>query len=308
MKKLFKSYFSFSKKEFNGIIVLFFLIILVLAFPYLFEYFKVPEVYDSRSFREEVARFESSARKSDKNFANRNDESAGSTSAKAIYFEFDPNNLTEEKWLKLGLSSRQIKVIKNYEAKGGKFFKKEDLQKIYSITAAQYSKLEPYIAIEKNYFGRKEFSQKSNSERVEKRYPAKKEFEVVELNSADSTSLETIKGIGPAFAIRILKYRNRLGGFYSVEQLKEVYGLDSSMFNNLKTQVKVNRNSIVKTNINTAVFEDLKQSPYLTYKQINAIINYRKQHGLYKSIEDFKKIAILNDGILRKIEPYIIFE
>ncbi len=306
MKNLLKSYFSFSKKEFNGILVLCLLIILVLTFPYIFEYFKVPEVYDSSKFRQEVANFESSARKSDQSFTNNRIDR--STSAKAIYFDFDPNNLAEEKWLKLGLSNRQIKVIKNYEAKGGKFYKKEDLQKIYSITAAQYSKLEPYIQIEKGYFNRKEYHPKSFAKKNQTPYPAKKEFEIVELNSADSASLETVKGIGPAFAIRILKYRTRLGGFYSVEQLKEIYGLDSVMFDNLKTQVKVNRNSISKTNINTAVFDDLKRSPYLTYRQINAILNYRKQHGLYKSIEDFRKIAILNDGILRKIEPYIIFE
>jgi competence protein ComEA len=127
-------------------------------------------------------------------------------------------------------------------------------------------------------------------------------------NVADSAALESIRGIGPAFASRILKYRNRLGGFYKKEQLMEVYGLDSAMFGLLEGQILVDPSSIRTININTATFEEMKKHPYLTYKQMNAIIQYRKQHGSYHSIVDLTKIAILNDEILRKIEPYLTYQ
>jgi competence protein ComEA len=309
MKKLLKEYFSFSKKEYNGILVLFALIILVLVFPYVYARLKTPEVYDTESFKKEIALFKSSAQKRSYSDYNKLKDHIEDTELRGTYFLFDPNQLPASEWRKLGLAERQIRVIKNYESKGGKFYKKEDLQKIYTISASQYSKLEPYIRIEKSSsFTQKEYSKPKTWENKKPAYTGKRATILVELNSADSTQLETIRGIGPAFALRILKYRQRLGGFHSKEQLREIYGLDSAMFETLKDQVWVEGNSIQKINVNTALFDDLKRSPYLSYKQINAIIQYRKQHGIYHSPEDLKKIAILNEEILRKIAPYLLFE
>ena len=217
----------------------------------------------------------------------------------SAYFEFNPNNLPVAQWKKLGLSDRQIKVIKNYEAKGGKFYKKEDLQKIYSISAKDYSRLEPYINIPERSFS----NTYVNSPKIFKVKP----MVVVEINHADSEQLTTIRGIGPAFASRILKYRNRLGGFYRKDQLLEVYGLDSAKYQEIANQVEIDGSGINKVNINTCSFDDLKRNPYLTFKQINAIIQYRKQHGNYKNSKDLKNIAILTDEVIDKIEPYFSY-
>src|SRR5690606_23074537 len=135
----------------------------------------------------------------------------------------------------------------------------------------------------------------------------KREAAMVDLNTADSAALEMLPGIGPAFASRILKYRNKLGGFHDKEQLLEVYGMDSARYYNLEKQLLVNPAAIKKLNINTAEFADLKPFPYLSYKQMNAIIQYRRQHGNFKNIDDMKGVAILNEDILRKIAPYISF-
>ncbi|RYY06976.1 MAG: helix-hairpin-helix domain-containing protein, partial [Sphingobacteriaceae bacterium] len=116
-----------------------------------------------------------------------------------------------------------------------------------------------------------------------------------------------IKGIGPAFATRILKYRNRLGGFYRKAQLMEVYGLDSTKYEEISNQIEINAEAILKINLNTCDFDQLKQNPYLSFKQINAIIQYRKQHGSFKSSSDLKNIAILNDEVIRKLEPYLSY-
>lgn len=131
---------------------------------------------------------------------------------------------------------------------------------------------------------------------------------VIELNTADTAQLTTLPGIGGSFAKRIVGYRNHLGGFYSKEQLKEVYGIDEEKYAGLQAQIKVDASRIKKIAINKADFDDLKYFPYLTFKQMNAIIRFREQHGDYSSIGDMRNIAILDDEILRKIEPYLVFK
>jgi competence protein ComEA len=145
----------------------------------------------------------------------------------------------------------------------------------------------------------------ANTARLYKKAPA---GEVIELNTADSAKLTTLHGIGPSFARHIINYRNRLGGFYRKEQLKEVFGLDSSTYSGLQAQVRVDASHVKKIPVNSITFEALSHFPYLTYKQINAIIQFRDQHGEYESLDDMKNIAILNEGILRKIEPYLAFK
>ena len=130
----------------------------------------------------------------------------------------------------------------------------------------------------------------------------------IELNTADSARLTTVRGIGGSFAIRIIRYRNRIGGFHNKEQLKEVYGLDSAKYAEIKDQLTVDPSAVIKVNINTISFASLRQSPYLSYKQASAIIEYRTQHGNYNSIDDVASVAIITPDVLHKIEPYIKFK
>ncbi|WP_378986756.1 ComEA family DNA-binding protein [Pedobacter lithocola] len=217
-------------------------------------------------------------------------------------FKFDPNTIDAAGWETLGLSPKQAQSIVNYRNKGGKFYKAEDLKRMYTISPEMYNKLLPYVDIE-NKGGTFE----KNDFQYEKQEYVKRAPVVIEINQADSAGLDQIKGIGPAFATRILKYRERLGGFYKKEQLMEVYGLDSIKFNEIKDQVLINPSAIRTININTADFNSLKSSPYLSYKQINAIIQYRKQHGNYKSANDLKKVAILTPQVVDKLTPYLSF-
>ena len=131
---------------------------------------------------------------------------------------------------------------------------------------------------------------------------------VIELNSADSAKLTELQGIGPSFARRIVNYRNRLGGFVNKEQLKEVFGMDDDRYAEMQAQVSIDPSQIQKIQINKVDFDGLKHFPYLTFKQMNAIVQFREQHGDYTSLNDMRNIAILNDEILRKIEPYIDFK
>ncbi|MGZ3873188.1 MAG: ComEA family DNA-binding protein [Mucilaginibacter sp.] len=131
---------------------------------------------------------------------------------------------------------------------------------------------------------------------------------IIELNTADSAKLTELNGIGPSFARRIISYRDKLGGFVRKEQLKEVFGLDSEKYAAMQAQVSVNTADIKKMPINTVTFEQLSRFPYLSYKQMNAIIQFREQHGEYESFADLKNIAIMDDATLEKIKPYITFK
>jgi competence ComEA-like helix-hairpin-helix protein len=170
---------------------------------------------------------------------------------------------------------------------------------MYAISPQKYKQLLPYITIDNNN------QYKSNG--FTKSAYVKKELQIIEVNTADTLLLDEIKGVGAAFARRIVKYRDRLGGFYKKEQLLEVYGVDSIKFAEIKDQIRIDVTAIKKININAAEFQDLKSNPYLNYKQINAIIQYRKQHGNYNDINDLRKILILNAQIIQNLTPYLSF-
>ena len=293
-----KSFLSFSKKELNGIFLLVTLIIIVLAGPWFFKKLSKSSKYNFENFKREAESFKNASQLNLVNDVKIN-------ISKVQYFKFDPNSISDSEWAQLGLSDKQINVLRNYVNKGGKFFKKEDLKRIYSIPESQYQLLEPYIHITEIKSERKSATKITFSKAAQSNL--KSQFSVIEINSADSVTLLKIRGIGPSFASRIIRFRNRLGGFYKLEQLQEVYGIDSLKFSQIKDQIRVDADLIQKINVNTATFEQFKRQPYLSYKQINALIQYRRQHGNFKTIDDLKKIMVLNEEIIRKIEPYFSF-
>jgi competence protein ComEA len=301
MKTLLNNYFGFTKREFNGLLALLAILLVVSVFPYFYaSYFLKPQTVNL----EEQSAIEklSLVNQQQPNYYSkvRNQIEDNEVRPTTSLHKFDPNTIDVVEWQELGLSLKQGQSIVNYTNKGGKFYKPEDLQKMYTITPQKYKELLPFIEI-------KQGLQLDNKTYPEKSTYVKKEAVIVDINSADTLQLDEIKGVGAAFARRIANYRNKLGGFYKKEQLLEVYGLDSLKYNEIKDQIKINAANINKININTAEFNDLKNHPYLKYKQINAIINYRKQHGKYNSIDDLKKVIILTPQIIQNITPYLSF-
>ncbi|MBC6111218.1 ComEA family DNA-binding protein [Pedobacter fastidiosus] len=299
MRIWLNKHFGFSKGEFNGLLFLIFIIIALKAVPYIYDHFKSLEK-DSPDLLAQIQKIEVTDQNNFHYTRDRIEESSPSKTSKL--FTFDPNKIDEEGWQTLGLSPKQASSIVNYRNKGGKFYKAEDLQKMYTISPEMYKKLLPYVQIEnqQSNYPKKDFN-------FEKREYVKKPLAIIDINVADSAQLDEIKGVGGAFANRILKYRERLGGFYKKEQLMEVYGLDSVKYEEIKNQISLSPIKLKTVNINTAIFNDLKSNPYLSYKQISAIIQYRKQHGNYSSPADLKKIVILNQQIIDKITPYISY-
>jgi competence protein ComEA len=287
MIKAFKNYFAITKKEWNGMVVLMVLIVLVLLAPYVMRYFHQDKPMDLAEFRKAIAQVRVAKGGDDSYIAANPAEDI--KELHPVMFKFNPNGLAIEQWKKLGLSERQAKGIKNYENKGGRFYTKADVKKMYTVTPDDYTRLAPYVDL------------------PEGEATVKGEI-MVEVNTADSAQFTELKGIGSSFAARMVNYRKQLGGFINKEQLMEIYGIDSAKYHAFVKQLTLNPKKVTRIDINKVTVDDLRQFPYLNFKQMNAIVEYRKQHGNYTSIKDLQEIALLNDEILRKIAPYLKYK
>lgn len=227
---------------------------------------------------------------------------------KGELFYFDPNTISTADWKRLGLRDRTIKTIENYVSKGGHFYKPEDLQKIYGLYDDEYERLKPYIKIESG-------SSKPNDDFVslkskEEIQPAKTyaaRYSIIDVNTADTSAFISLPGIGSKLASRIVTFREKLGGFYSVEQIGETYGLPDSTFQKIKQYLKLDNPSVKKININTATVDELKAHPYIKYSLANPIIAYRNEHGSFSNLEDIKKVMAVTEDVYKKIAPYLTF-
>lgn len=129
----------------------------------------------------------------------------------------------------------------------------------------------------------------------------------IELNSADTTTLKKLYGIGKVLSMNIIKYRVMLGGYYNKAQLNEVYGIKPATYESIKDQVWVDTSQIKHININKAEFKTILKHPYLDYKQVKAIFYYKNRHTL-KSLKQLKDDKIISDSLYVKIAPYFVVE
>lgn len=230
-----------------------------------------------------------------------------SNSIKGEFFYFDPNTISITEWKRLGLRDKTIQTIQNYLSKGGHFNKPEDLQRIYGLHKDEYERLFPYVKIElKTFVANEQFvSPKPNSEiQPPKNYQSK--YSAIEINTADTTAFISLPGIGSKLALRIVNFRNRLGGFYSIDQIGETYGLPDSTFQKIKQYLNLDNSSVRKLNVNTATIDELKAHPYIKVGIANPIVAYRNEHGAFSKIEDIKKVMAVTDEVYKKIVPYLI--
>ncbi len=221
-------------------------------------------------------------------------------------FQFDPNTISALEWRRLGLNERTIKTINNYTNKGGKFYKPEDLKKIWGMPDGFYERVEEYISIASS--PRKENTytpQYAGANLYEKK---ERKINTININEGDTTAFIALPGIGSKLAFRIVNFRNKLGGFYSVNQVSEAYGLPDSTFQKIKPFLKEDASGIKKININTATKDELKIHPYIKWNLANAIVEYRIQHGEYKSLEDLKNIDLVEEVTFKKIAPYFTLQ
>lgn len=212
------------------------------------------------------------------------------------------------------LSSEQP-VYEGLEEYGQVFYKKVDsIYKYYSINYSNWNIANQQLDLLKAKGKDQVFIAKLPSNFQV--YPIKQkettikkvELKSIELNSADTTELKKLKGIGSYYASKIIKYRNRLGGFYSVSQLNEVYGIKPEVLEENKAVLIVDSTLIRKININTITKEELKQHPYIKWNVANSIVLYRINHGDYKTVQNIQNSDLVNDELYRKIVRYLTVE
>ena len=319
-KQFLNEYLSFTKKERAGIFILFALIIICLLLPFFYPYFIHQKKYDHSQFDKEIAQLKIQEADSvtnkkyfNKNFDENNytnyyepSEKFFYTKPKAEVFYFDPNTASVNDWRRLGVREKTAATILKYVSKGGHFYKPEDITKIWGLPKEDVDRLLPYVKIENT---KKEYA--NNESNFKNNYPSdsyrdkKYSPQTIDINVSDTTAFIALPGIGSKLAQRIIAFRDKLGGFYSVEQIKETYGLPDSTFIKIKPKLILTNPAVKQININTANLDEMRSHPYIRYAIANAILQYRTQHGNFSSIDNIKKIMIVTDDVFTKVSPYL---
>ncbi len=301
-----RDYFDFSKKERTGIITLLVLLPIIWILPRLIPPTPHFDQQDFELFKTQIAQLKQQERTGDTATVNLsiryNQPQSSASQAATTLFYFDPNTASPEEWARLGIERKTIQTIQHYISKGGRFYKAADIGRIYGIKKTDYERLLPYVRITAN----RELREKQEGKAV--LFPSaiqKAAPERIEINSADTAVFIILPGIGSKLAGRIVKFREKLGGFYDVGQIAEVYGLADSVFAKVNSKLQCNPALVKQININTVSLEALKAHPYMKYQLANAVIQYRDQHGNFQSPEDLKRVILVTDEIFNKIAPYL---
>lgn len=264
-------------------------------------YYSPPIVFriDSTFMRADSSDIQHTARATEDDFPGEYWTGNTTTYENSELFVFDPNLATVADWLRLGLSEKTAATIDRYRKKGGRFYKKEDLQRIWGLPKGFYDRVKDFIDI---------------PPREEKKYPVYEKTEyvrserspkIIQVNNADSVAFEALPGIGPKLSARIVGFREKLGGFYTVDQIGETYGLPDSTFQEIRPFLTIDASAIRTININTATKDELRSHPYIKWNLANAIVAYRTQHGNFQSVEDLKKIAVIDEKTYEKVTRYL---
>jgi competence protein ComEA len=296
MWKFIKDYLTFSRTEIRVILILSGLLLASLIFRISLKFIPetVNEITDEEIhiIEEFVASLEFKEKETRKDIIPRTE----------IYFdnleEFDPNLVTARDLKIMGFPDIIISNLSKYRMSGGRFIKKDEFRKIYGLSDSAFNIIAPYIKIVN--LSRKDKNLSDTFTVIVK------EKKIINLNTADSTQLVTLKGIGPGFASRIIKYRKRLGGFILPEQVLEVFGMDSTRYDMFKNTVFVDTTGLIKIDLNRVTFSGLARHPYIDEKSAASIIKYREYRKEIKDIDELSLYNIIQEEKLKRIEPYLV--
>lgn len=299
-----RSFLNFSQSEKRG----FFLLLAILTAAIAVILIKPAwirqktENYDFSEYEKSVARYKAEIEETYEphNYRNFDYNSPNRSAVRKLKpFAFDPNTLPVDGWMRMGYSEKQANALDNYRKKGGVFRKKEDLKKIFFISDNDYAQLEKYIEIHRENIPQE--TKNSTFQKFERPENAKK----IELNSADTSDLKQLRGIGSGYAKRIVKYREQLGGFCRSEQLLEIYGFSQELYEKVAPNIIIDPENVRKINLNTATLDQLKRHPYLDYYQAKAIVKYREVGNRFTVVSDLLKVNLIYDDTFEKLKPYL---
>ncbi|HAW50852.1 MAG TPA: hypothetical protein DCX54_00775 [Flavobacteriales bacterium] len=290
-KERIRKLVELTNSEKRGMLFFLFLIVLILYLPKVVHRYLRDDL-EMNGFQSQIDHFSE----------DRTEERTTPSRKELPIHSFDPNTVTVEELQAMGIPTFLAKRIESYRLSGGNFKRAEDLKKIYGFDEKLYVRVEAFVSIEK----------KTKTEEEAERKPSYhlNRPVVMDINTADSAELVKIRGIGPIYASRIVKYRTALGGFHDVMQVKEVYGINDSLFTNIQDNLFIDTLPLVtKIRINNVEIKELRTHPYFrSYKLCNALVKYRIQHGNYKSPEALRNVRLISDSVLNRITPYLSFE
>lgn len=312
-------FFNLSKGERYGFWVLVALIVIGMTLPQFIEKQTEPAYKANQEiYEKQIQQFMAASKASDKQTSTTS-ESSPQPVQKISYFHFNPNEISFDSLLQLGMPEKLAHTIINYRQAGGRFHSKNDLKAIYGMPDSTYNRLKPYVSLPKENQGKsykanatpktKDSNLASNDKKPS--FSKGDEEEVtatntqVSLNEADSASLTKVRGIGDFFAGEIVSRREKLGGYRNYRQLLAIYNFDSSALKRVKPQLSLNPSKIQKLSLNNSDFETLLSHPNLDYPQVKAIFNYKDRVDTIGSVEELKKERILGSGPFKEIKPYL---
>jgi competence ComEA-like helix-hairpin-helix protein len=247
-------------------------------------------------------------------------------------FTFDPNTIEYHDLVRLGFERGEALGIIKYRERGKVFEIPEDFAACYQVSEAMYRRLETYIRIGEE-FRLKRWAESSRSggggstltanataahstersreqpDGVVSTTTASRPLRPVpvDLNSADSAALIAVQGIGPATVMRIIEYRERLGGFAAVEQLAEVRGVTEQNYERMIEQIFVDPAVIQKIDINFAAAKSLASHPYVRAEALRKLLKERQLKGGWRTVEELEKDDIFTTDELVRLGPYLLF-
>lgn len=229
------------------------------------------------------------------------------------YFVFDPNKASIAQLKSLGVPDFLANRIENYRNKGGRFNVKRDFSKIYDFPDSLYLTLEPFIDLPAQSILQPQIKSappklSNNDKAIEIPIPPPEKGVVLDLNAADTIGLKRLKGIGSVYARRITAYGSLLGGYHSLDQLKEVYGMNDTLFHEIIPFLTISDSlTLRKIPINLATFRELLAHPYIGYDQTKEILNLKSKHGKFRKPEDLFRLTLMDSGAIERLLPYIRF-
>ena len=224
---------------------------------------------------------------------------------------FDPNTVDSLTLVGFGLKPWKVKNFLHYRAAGKVFRSATDLGDTYGWTAEDVQRLAPYVSVGTAYQKKKEaprFEERRTYREDTPKHMETRKFQTltkVDVNEADTSMLRRIPGIGEKISVAIVRYRQRLGGFYSVEQLKEISIVSPEL---LEWFTVPSSAAVQKMNLNKASFQALNSHPYISYEQTKSLLQYIRLYGDVKDEATLLSTGIFTQEELERLRPYIAYE
>ncbi len=294
--RIIREYFSFTKSERRGLLVLIVLIAVFILANHVIFYFERPTLVDTEKFERLLSEIPSEVKIPEKQLS---------------LFLFDPNTIGPDALDSLDLPAKVKNNLLNYRNHKGIFRKKADFRKIYGVTDSIYEAVSHFLLLNDPLAGQRSEKSRQPEDRPEKEIREIRKQEVavssvcLEINKATENDLKMIKGIGNVYAKRIIKYRRLLGGFHDLKQLDEVYGLPDELSTRLEEELSLDTSLVRQININFAGFDEFSVHPYLSDKDASSIIKYRGRTGFIEDKNRLLKDSVLEKETFLKASPYL---